>query len=50
MVEFELDEEETIAFLAMLAKPNPNAKKFRERSRKRFEGIDLTADVIPIRG
>lgn len=42
------DEEETAALLKMLAKPNPNAAKFREQAKKRFAGVDLTADEIPI--
>lgn len=46
---FELDEEETEALFKMLREPNPGAKKLRERAKKQFEGLDLTADEIPIR-
>jgi len=49
MNEFELDEEETKALFKMLREPNPNAQRFRERAKRLFAGIDLTADEIPIK-
>lgn len=48
-IDLELDEEESKAFIKWLNEPNPKAKAFMERAKKRFEGVDMTADVIPIK-
>lgn len=48
-VEFELDAEESEALLKMLREPNPKAQQFRERAKWLFEGVDITANEIPLK-